>query len=390
MSRESVAARRVGLLVLVALAVGIAALAVLGDRQNLFVRKNHYRVHFEQVSGLAVGSSVQLNGVNVGSVEHVVLPVDMNEQMLEVQVAIDARYAERIREDSEARIKTIGLLGDKYLQVTSGTPAAPPIPDGGVIPAAAMTDVDQLAATGQDVVEDIARIASQLARILGGIERGEGVLGKLLTDKETGEELVGKIDSTLDAVRGAARGLNDRSGVVGRALHDRELAERLASAVERLDSVLAKADSGDGPLPALLSDGELKGRVERVLDHLEATTEHLAGIAGKLDRDGSQALATKLIEDEEFGRQVTTELTALLRNLREVAEKLNKGDGSAARLLNDPQFADALEDILVGINDSRMLRWLIRNRQKKGIEKRYDARREELEAQGLAVPPPTP
>jgi len=389
MSRESVAARRVGLLVLVALTIGIAALAILGDRQNLFVRKNHYSVQFERVSGLAVGSSVQLNGVNVGSVERVVLPVDMSAQTLEVRVAIDARYAERVREDSEARIKTLGLLGDKYLEVTSGTPAAPVVPDGGNIPAAPLTDVDQLAATGQDVVEDIARIANQLTRILGGIERGEGLLGKLLTDKETGEQLTEKLDSTLDAVRGAAQGINDRHGAVGRVLHDRELADRLASAVERLDAVLAKADSGDGALPALLSDGEMKARLDRILEHLDATTEHLAGIAGKLDKDGSGALATRLIEDEEFGRQVSSELTALLRNLREVAEKLNKGDGSAARLLNDPAFADAIQDILVGVNDSRMLRWLIRNRQKKGIERRYDAEQEKLEASGAAVPPPT-
>ena len=387
MSRETAAARRVGLLVLAALAVGIAALALLGDRQNLFVRKNRYIVRFERVNGLAVGSQVQLNGVNVGSVERVVLPADMGERQLEVRVAIDARYAERIREDSEARIKTLGLLGDKFLEVTSGSPAAAMVPDGGVIPSAAATDVDRLAETGQDVVEDIARIASQLTRILGSIERGEGVLGKVLMDREAGEQVTEQLDATLTAVRRAAEGLDDRRGSVGRLLHDRELAERLASAVERLESVLAKADSGQGALPALLDDPATKERVDKILANLDATSERLAAAAGKLAKDGSQALGPKLLDDEEFGREVAAELTALLRNLREVTEKLNRGDGSAARLLNDPRFAEAVEDILVGVNESRFLRWLIRNRQEKGIKRRFDDTVRELEAEGIEPEP---
>ena len=387
MSRETAAARRVGLLVLAALAVGIAALTVLGDRQNLFVRKNHYLVRFERVNGLAVGSQVQLNGVHVGSVDRVVLPVDMGEQMLEVRVAIDARYAERIREDSQARIKTLGLLGDKYLELVSGTPAAPVVPDGGVIPAAPIADVDRLAATGQDVVEDIARVANQLSQILGGIERGEGMLGKILMDREAGERFSEQLDATMTAVRTTAETLDDRHGAIGRMLHDRELAARLAAAVERLESVLVKADEGDGLVPALLSDAAIKERVDRTLANLESASERLAAVTGKLAKDGSDALVPKLLDDEAFGREVAAELTALLRNLREITEKINKGDGSAARLINDPAFAEAVEDILVGINESRFLRWLIRNRQSKGIEQRYDAEVEELREQGVEPPP---
>jgi phospholipid/cholesterol/gamma-HCH transport system substrate-binding protein len=387
MSRETAAARRVGLLVLAALAVGIVALTVLGDRQNLFVRKNRYLVRFERVNGLAVGSQVQLNGVNVGSVERVVLPADMGEQMLEVRVAIDARYAERIREDSQARIKTLGLLGDKYLELVSGTPAAPIVPNGGVIPASPLADVDRLAETGQDVVESIARVATQLTEILGTIERGEGVLGKILMDREAGERVSEQLDGTLNAVRRIAEGLDDRRGAVGRLLHDRELGDRLAGAVERLESLLAKADSGESAAGALLSDTATRERLDRTLASLETASASLASIAGKLAKDGSDALAPKLLDDEPFGREVAAELTALLRNLREVAEKVNKGDGSAARLINDPAFAEAVEDILVGINESKLLRWLIRNRQSKGIEKRYEGEVEKLEAEGTTPPP---
>jgi phospholipid/cholesterol/gamma-HCH transport system substrate-binding protein len=387
MSRETAAARRVGLLVLAALAVGVVALTVLGDRQNLFVRKNHYLVRFERVNGLAVGSQVQLNGVNVGTVERVVLPVDTGESLLEVRIAIDARYAERIREDSQARIKTLGLLGDKYLELVSGTPAAAIVPNGGVIPASPLADVDRLAETGQDVVESIARVAAQLTEILGAIERGEGALGKILMDREAGERMTEQLDATMTAVRRAAEGFDDRRGAVGRLLHDRELGDRLAGAVERLESLLAKTDSGESAAGALLADTATRERLDRTLANLERASESLAGVAGKLAKDGSDALAPKLLDDEQFGREVAAELTALLRNLREVAEKLSRGDGSAARLINDPAFAEAVEDILVGVNESKLLRWLIRNRQEKGIEKRYQGEVEKLEGQGVTPPP---
>jgi hypothetical protein len=54
-------------------------------------------------------------------------------------------------------------------------------------------------------------------------------------------------------------------------------------------------------------------------------------------------------------------------------------------LINDPAVYESINDILIGINESQMLRWLIRNRQQKGIEKRYDAGVEQP-----APPPPPP
>jgi phospholipid/cholesterol/gamma-HCH transport system substrate-binding protein len=382
MSRESAAARRVGLLVLVALVLGSATIFVLGERQNLFVRKIRYLIHFDTVSGLAVGSTVQLNGVQVGQVERIVLPADTGVKLLEVRVSVDARYAERIREDSQARIKSLGLLGDKYIEIASGSPAAEAVPPGGEIPTAPVTDVERLAETGEDVVNNIATIAHQMTEIFGRLERGEGLLGKLLLDAETGERLSEEIDATMVALRKAAEGLQDRRGTLGRFVHDRELANRFASAVEKLDLLLTDAREGDGMLPALLTDAETKARLDRVLASLESASGKLAAVAEKLDDAGSDALAAKLLHDEELGRQVSTELAALLANLREVAEKLNRGEGSAARLINDPAFAEAIESIVVGIDESRMLRWLIRNRQKAGIEKRY----EEAQPEGDAAP----
>jgi phospholipid/cholesterol/gamma-HCH transport system substrate-binding protein len=375
MSRETAASRRVGLFVLVALALGAATVFVLGDRQNLFVRKNQYRLRFESANGLAEGSMVQLDGVRVGTVARIVLPADTGEKMLEVGISVDSRYAQRIREDSQARIKTLGLLGDKYLELTSGTPAAEVIPKGGEIPAAPTTNVDRLAETGEDVVESIGLMAHQLTSILGRIERGEGLLGKMILDKETGESVTTDINATLASIRKTVEGLEDRQGAVGRLLHDRELADRLVSAVERLDTVLGSAASGKGALPALLTDEATKQRMDKILANLDSATERLAKVAEGLDGD-SDALAAKLIHDQEYGRKIAQELEATLTNLREVAEKINRGDGSVSRLINDETLVRAIEDVIIGVNDSRFLSWMIQNRKKKGEEVRGKAAEE--------------
>lgn len=385
MSRETAASRRVGLMVLVALGVGAAAIFVIGDRQNLFVSKTDYFLRFDSANGLAEGSMVQLDGVRVGAVDRVVLPVDTGAKQLEVRISVNSRYEQRIRTDSKARIKTLGLLGDKYLELTSGTPEAAIIPEDGEITAAPITNVDRLAETGEDVVESIGTMAHQLSAILGKVERGEGLLGKLLMDEETGESVSADIDATLAAVRKTAEGLHDGKGAMGRLLHDRELADRLASAVARLDSVLGSAESGKGALPALLTDELTKQRMDTILANLETASARLAKVAESLESGDSEALAAKLLHDQEYGRKIAQELETTLTNLREIAEKINRGDGSVSRLINDQTLARGIESIVIGVNDSRFLSWLIQNRRKKGEEVR-----EKEPAGSTAAPTPEP
>jgi hypothetical protein len=69
--------------------------------------------------------------------------------------------------------------------------------------------------------------------------------------------------------------------------------------------------------------------------------------------------------------------------LNDTVKKINTGEGTAGKIINDPSVYESINDILIGINESKMLRWLIRNRQEKGIEKRYDT-----EQKAAPAPPP--
>ena len=100
-----------------------------------------------------------------------------------------------------------------------------------------------------------------------------------------------------------------------------------------------------------------------------------------------RALLPKLLGDEAYGDKLSAELQSLIENLNRVAEKIDHGPGSAAQMLNDPALYQAMKDIVAGIDESAILRHLIRNRQKKGVEVRLE---KELDAAPSAPPSKQP
>src|ERR1051325_9259334 len=114
---------RVGMLVTVALAVLMVFVFFIGSESKIFARKNEYEVRFDSVAGLAEGNPVKISGVTVGVVRDIKLPRDPKQKDVFIQLMVDRKYAERIRADSRARLKKLGLLsGDSYIDVTPGNP----------------------------------------------------------------------------------------------------------------------------------------------------------------------------------------------------------------------------------------------------------------------------
>lgn len=370
---------KVGLLVVVAFVILGVAVFLVSERRNFFALKNRYYIQFETVLGLAPGSPAQLNGVTVGSVKRVVLPESVDEEMLTVWINVDRRYGDRVREDSTARIKTLGLLGDKFIEISSGSADSPMIPSGGYIPAAAPTDVEKLLATGGDAVQNTVAISYSLRNILARMEAGEGLLGELLTDSEAGRTAKQGLVAIMEAVRDITLQIHSGQGTVGQLIMDDDLAVQLTASVNRFNTVLTSLEGGEGLVADLLQNPETRDRVQTLLANLDKTTESLSVAAEQLD--SGKGLLPAMLNDEEMAGQILGDLQQMLENLNLVSEKLASGDGTLGRLIEDPEIYEALNDIVVGVDESKMLRWLIRNRQKSGIEVRYDSEVERLEAE---------
>ncbi|HUO83580.1 MAG TPA: MlaD family protein, partial [Thermoanaerobaculia bacterium] len=141
---------KVGLLVAISLLTLMTFLFFIGSEKKIFSRKYEYQVLMDSAAGLAQGNPVQLSGVTIGSVRDIHLPRDPENERVEITVMVDRKFADRIRQDSRARIRKLGLIAaDSYVDITPGSPEEPVLPPGSVIPSQRATDVDKLITSGE-------------------------------------------------------------------------------------------------------------------------------------------------------------------------------------------------------------------------------------------------
>jgi phospholipid/cholesterol/gamma-HCH transport system substrate-binding protein len=363
---------RVGLFTAGLLIVLGLIIVMLGKKQGLFQRHVTYEARFEHVGGLIPGATVWLNGVVVGSVDDVQLPSDPNQPEITVVLRVNARIAERIRADSRVRIRTLGLLGDRYLEISSGSVTQPVLPPGSVIPSTEPTDVSAVLSRGGDAMTNILAISTSLRKILERVERGEGVLGELTVNPESGRQVVSRLSSVLETTDGILKDVRQGKGTLGRLITDPTLAHQLlddlegmAHAGRQVGEALARDLARDDSVAAgLLKDPQGRQRLQRALDSIaEAGTA--AAAAGK-DLTEGKGVLPRLLNDGEYARSFLADLAELTYSLRQVADKLDHGQGSAARLINDPTLMKDLEDVVRGVQESKLATWFIRNRRAAG------------------------
>ncbi|HUP50502.1 MAG TPA: MlaD family protein [Thermoanaerobaculia bacterium] len=369
---------RVGLLVAASMAVLMLFIFFIGAEQQIFARKNEYDVRLENVSGLAQGNPVRMSGVTIGVIKDIRLPRDPKQRDVHISLMIDRKYEDRVRSDSRARLKKIGLLtGDSYVEITPGTPRFPVLEPGTLIPAQKQTSVDQLISSGEDLVDNFVQISYSLKNILARVDRGEGLIGEITSAPETRQRITDTLLATLNKTNAALSHIESGKGVIGRLIYDDTYGERLtasvASAALSLQAITGDVqrsfESGEGALPALLADPDGKRRVNELMENLRITTANLSTFSTSLSE--GEGLVPRLMSDKQYGDQALAEFTLLVSQLNETVRKLNSGEGTAGRLVADPSVYEAVNDILIGINESRLLRWLIRNRQQQGIDQRY-------------------
>ena len=209
---------RVGGLILAALLVLGFGVYKLGKAANLFTKRYELIVYLPAANGLRAGGSVTLAGQMVGTVKTIdFLPVDFDTtRNLRIVVRIDRALSEQIRRDSEARLRTMGLLGDKVLDISPGTPRYAVLQGGDTIKVALSLDYEAVLAKAAGAVDDVVGLSHDLRTITNGLVRGQGTVGQLLTNRAMYDQLTGAMAraNTLFA------GLQNPNGTFGRLLND--------------------------------------------------------------------------------------------------------------------------------------------------------------------------
>jgi phospholipid/cholesterol/gamma-HCH transport system substrate-binding protein len=380
---------RVGALTLAALVLLAVAILTIGLRQQIFTRHTRYRTSFANVTGLQVGSPVRLSGVDVGFVKQIELPTDPDASRIKVWFTVDAAYTERIREDSVASIKTIGLLGDKYLAVRAGSPSADRVLEGGLVQGRDPAEVEELVAGGEDLMENLVSISSSLKVILHRIESGEGLLGELTRTPEGEEKFSDVARTTVAELRDILRRLESGEGVLGRLLTDDAMADDLYATAHTLRltgaAVTRDLERPDSAYAALFRDPET---AQAVRDAVRAVRDASQAMAAALEEISTgEGTLPRLLQDKEYADSFLDDLHAMVQHLRSVMRKLDEGEGTAGAFLNDPMLYQDLENVVRGVENSAVTSWFIRNRRKSGEKSQAEEAQAAAQAQAGGAPP---
>jgi phospholipid/cholesterol/gamma-HCH transport system substrate-binding protein len=308
---------RVGGLILAALLIFGLAVYKLGQAANLFTKRYDLIAFLPSAPGLRQGGSVTLAGQLVGTVKRIdFLPVDFDTtRNLKVVMRVDRTLREQIRRDSEVRLRTMGLLGDKVLDISPGTPRYPPLQPGDTVKVATSLDYEAVLTKAAGAVDDIVALSHDLRTITDGLARGQGTFGQLLTNRTMYDQLTGTIARANDLFAG----LQNPNGTFGRMLNDPTLYTRLSGVVTSLDSTLVAINSNQGSLGRLLRDTTLYANfagIAQSADSLMKMLNNKDGLVGKLLTD--QTLYDQL-------NKLTTDLGAVLSDVRRDPRRYTKG-----------------------------------------------------------------
>lgn len=363
---------RVGLLIIAALALVAMTILMVGNRRQLFVRHTRYTTSFLNVTGLEQGSPVKLNGVTVGFIEDIELPSEAEQPRIKVRFTLDSRYTERVREDSTVSIRSMGLLGDKYLEIISGSAESPRILEGGTVPGRDPAELSQFVSTGGDLLQNLIAISVSLKNILGRVEAGEGLLGELTRTPESGSHLAESLTETVSTLGAILAKIERGEGLLGRLVSEEggsgTIVDQLADASRSLNRITTRLaidmERPDSAYAALMRDPDLGPKVSETIT---AFSEAAAAIAAFADEIANgEGTLPRLMQDEEYAGDFLEDLRALVESLRSTAEKLDQGDGTAGAFINDEQLYTDLEDVVRGVKDSKVVSWFIRKKRAKG------------------------
>ena len=177
---------KLGLFVAVGTVLFIIAIYMLGKQKNLFGTTFTVSCGVKDVSGLMIGNNVRFSGINVGTVDDIVI---MSDTLVRIDMVIQNDVRKFIKKDSKAVIGTEGLMGNKLVSILPGSPGSPTIENGDVIASAKPIDINEIMTSLQKTGDNIEHITTDLATVMHKVSHGEGTVGKILTDSAFAETI---------------------------------------------------------------------------------------------------------------------------------------------------------------------------------------------------------
>jgi len=316
---------KTGIFIVIAILLFAGGVLMMGDKTKMFLPKGTLSLMMTDVAGLKIGAPVWLAGVDVGLVTDIRFENPKFTNQVEVILQVDRNALKKIGNDSRITIKTRGLMGEKYVDITpskfySETPLTR-------VSGESVTRID-------DVMQKAGSSFDRLNSIMEKVDRGEGTLGKLTTDKKLYDNLA-MLSMELKVL---ADNINRGEGSLGRLMRSGETYEKLITILNRADATLTDIQSADGTLGRLVRDRELYDKMVRLADKSAMAADDMRELK-KILTSKDNTMGKMLTDKELYDRGVALLIRAdsAVKAFEEVGSRLHGTEGTAGKVLNDQE-----------------------------------------------------
>ncbi len=265
-----------------------------------------------------------------------------NIQNIEVYLEIKSEYQQWIRADSNISLGSVGLLGDKYIDISLGRTSQPPAVVTEKVDTWFGSDTKKLILiTGErqagfqelmtganDILANFQGLSEKLQDVMGQFEEGQGSVGKFFNDPAFYNNLNQAVVGARQAVERASTMMEEFTrgpGTVPRLIQEREIYDRINAATVRLESLMTKVEKGEGTLGKLVNDPALYQRSNEVMANIEHITKRMDSGQGTL---GQLSADDKLYQD----------LRGSLNQLNGFMKDVEQGKGTLGKLAKDEEL----------------------------------------------------
>lgn len=246
MNKRHKAELRAGLFLNLGLALLMLVLFLFGSKLNIFSSNISYHFVVPNAQGLLAGAKVLIAGVDAGKVDS--FSVDPDTRAVRVEVDIFPKFQNFMREDSFADLTTQGILGDKVVNITPGTQTRPLIEPNGELPVQLSTSLFELVGKGDRLVTDLDKLILNVNETLGSIAPGaKGSLAKLDTALNRLNSIFAKIDSgngTVGALINDPQLYDDAKSLVGETNNNRIVRNLIRKSIADSEARQAENQAG--------------------------------------------------------------------------------------------------------------------------------------------------
>ncbi len=293
---------KVGIVITIALLVLFFTVFFAGGLENMLIPKVEIQAKIKDVKGLRNGSPVWIAGVEIGSVKNMKLH---EEHGAIITLSIRQDLLNFIKKDSVATVQTMGLLGDKYIELSAGSPAAMPISKGDIIEGKSQLEIKDLVDASAGSISKITDFVDKLDKFMEKVEKSEGTIGKFINDPSLYQNLT-ESSKRLSMI---LKDFDTSNGTLNMLIKDPTLYNKILVATTKIEDLTTKIDGGEGTLGKLISDPTL-------YDNLNEASQKFSSIAQSINE--GEGIAGALLKDKELAKELKLTVT----NLKDVIEEL--------------------------------------------------------------------